>query len=221
MTGPRNRSGRRPVRGPACARGFTLLEVLVAMTILTLFLTVSLGAVRTGSRSLEAAHDRASASDQLRVSADFLRRQLARVSAETWSDGGEERLALVAERDRLTFIAPAPRFSPGAGLFVYTLAAEREGNTVALTLSHAPFDPGQEGFGRPEAAVRLTLASGFEAVALEYYGSETEDDEPAWLPAWRRDAERFPLAVRLRADRSGPRDWPVLVFDLRSAEASG
>jgi general secretion pathway protein J len=202
-------------------RGFTLIELLVAMTILSLFLTVSLGAVRTGSRSLEAAHGRASASHQLRVSADFLRRQLARVSAQTWSDGGDERLALVGERDRLTFIAPAPRFSPGAGLFVYTLAAEREGHTYALTLSHAPFDPGQERFGRPEAAVRLTLASGFDAVALEYYGSETEDDEPAWLPAWRRDAERFPLAVRLRAARGGGRDWPVLVFDLRSAEASG
>jgi len=217
MTTAIGRAPNRAARMPGRARGFTLLELLVAMMILTLFFAASMGAVRLGSRSLEAGHRRANASEQMRVSADFLRRQFARMPAITWSDGREKRLAFLAGQDKLVFVAPSPRFSRGAGMLVYTLAAERNGSDYALTLGYAPFDPGNDVFTVPAASERQTLASGFDSIVFEYYGAETDEDEPAWMPNWRPDAEHYPLAIRLRASGNS---WPVLIFKLRSAEAS-
>ena len=177
---------------PPRIRGFTLLELLVAMMILTLFFAASMGAVRIGSRSLEAGHSRASASEQMRVSADFLGRQFARMPAVTWRDGRDER-----------DLAGARGGAPRAG--------------YALTLSYAPFDPGSDVFSEPIARGRQILASGFDSITFEYYGSETDEEDPAWLPNWRPDAERYPLAIRLRASGN---NWPVLIFKLRSAGAS-
>jgi len=197
-------------------RGFTLVELLVAIMILTLFMTASMGAVRIASRSWEAGHSRANATEEMRAVSDFLRRQFAQMPPLTWSDGGEERLVFSADEKRLRFVASAPQFAHGAGMLVYTLAAATSDDVDTLTLSYAAFDPGEEEFGEPLHSEQVTLATGFDAVSFEYYGAEMEDDGPSWTHRWRSDAERYPSVIRLRtrADDDGS-GWPDLVFLVR------
>jgi general secretion pathway protein J len=200
-------------------RGFTLVELLVAIMILTLFMTASMGAVRIASRSWEAGHSRANATEEMRAVADFLRRQFAQMPPLTWSDGNEKRLMFSGNEKRLRFVASAPQFAPGAGMLIYTLAAETIDDVDTLTLSYAPFDPGNEKFGEPLYSEQVTLATGFDAVSFDYYGSATEDDSPSWTHRWRRDAERYPAVIRLRTreDDNGT-GWPDLVYTVRLSD---
>ena len=69
------------------SRGFTLVELLVAIMILTLFMTASMGAVRIASRSWAAGQERTDTTEELRGVSDFLRRQFAQLPLSTVGEG--------------------------------------------------------------------------------------------------------------------------------------
>ena len=206
------------------ASGFTLVELLVAITILSLFMTAAMGAVRIASRSTTAGVVRADTTEEMRAVSDFLRRQFAQLPHMTIGEGGDERLAFAADQKNLRFVAPAPLYSRGAGFMIYTLAARRtdDGREV-LTLSYAPFDPGSERFEAIRTTAPMVLTAGFETVDFEYFGAQMEKDRPDWTPVWREDAEQLPVAIRIRTrtrTEFGGAGWPDLYFNLRSGEAS-
>lgn len=206
-------------RNTSACRGFTLLELLVAMLILTLFMTASMGAVRIASKSWAAGQERSDLSEEMRSVSDFLRRQFAQLPPLTVGEGNDERIAFVASEKRLRFVAPGPRYSHGAGLVLYTLAAENVDGNESLTLHYAPFDPGQDEFSAPIRMESTILAWGFERITFQYYGAEKERDIPEWRSHWSADAENYPIAVRIRT-RTTPdgEGWPDLVYRLKSGE---
>lgn len=208
--------------GRAASGGFTLIELLVAIMILTLFMTAAMGAVRIASRSTTAGVVRADTTEEMRAVSDFLRRQFAQLPLMTIGEGKDERLTFAADRKNLRFVAPAPLYSRGAGLMIYTLTAKRtdDGREV-LTLSYAPFDPGSENFETARLTAPMILTAGFDTVEFEYFGAEMEKERPEWKPGWRADAERLPSAVRIRTRTElGGAGWPDLVVNLRSGQRS-
>jgi len=204
--------------------GFTLIELLVAIMILTLFMTAAMGAVRIASRTTTAGVMRADGTEEMRAVSDFLRRQFAQLPHLTIGEQQEQRLAFAADRKSLRFVAPAPLYSRGAGLMIYTLAAKRtdDGREV-LTLSYAPFDPGSERFESIRSTAPMISTAGFETVEFEYFGAEMEKEKerPDWKPVWRDDAEQLPVAMRIRTRTEfGGAGWPDLYFNLRSGQRS-
>jgi len=202
--------------------GFTLIELLVAIMILTLFMTAAMGAVRIASKSTTAGVVRADTTEEMRAVSDFLRRQFSQLPHMTIGEGNDEPLAFAADQKTLRFVAPAPLYSRGAGLLIYTLAARRtdDGREV-ITLSYAPFDPGSERFEAIRTTEPMILSAGFETVEFEYFGAETEKELPDWKPVWREDAEQLPIAIRIRTRTEfGGAGWPDLYFNLRSGQRS-
>jgi len=206
---------------PRVTGGFTLIELLVAIMILTLLMTASFGAVRIASRSWEAGHLRADATEEMRATSDFLRRQFGQLTALTWTDGHKERIAFSGDHDHIRFIAPAPQHSRGAGFLVYELAVANDDDGQLLVLSFTPLDPGDVNFGDPDFAGRLNLAAGFEDVSFDYFGAEMDDELQSWKQSWRLDAEHYPSAIRIHTSMNdSPVAWPDLVLPLRRGEES-
>jgi len=203
------------------SRGFTLVELLVAIMILTLFMTASMGAVRISSRSWAAAQERADATEEMRATADFLRRQFAQLPNLTVGEGDKERLTFAANEKWVRFVAPAPQYSHGAGLMTYVLAAELIDERHSLTLRYAPFDPGSDEVNEHYFSEPIILATGFEGIGFQYYGAPTDEDDAAWQTNWQDDADNFPSAIFIRTRAKPDGDgWPDLVFELRSGGSS-
>jgi prepilin-type N-terminal cleavage/methylation domain-containing protein len=208
-------------RNVSTCRGFTLLELLIAMLILSLFMTAAMGAVRIASNSWAAGQERSDLSEEMRSVSDFLRRQFAQLPPMTIGEGNDERIAFIANEKRLRFVAPGPAYSHGAGLVMYMLAAENVDGRESLTLRYAPFDPGQDEFTTPIEMDGMILAWGFEDVTFQYYGVEKDKDIPEWRSHWSADAERYPIAVRIRTRHTPDGEgWPDLVYRLKSGERS-
>lgn len=203
------------------SRGFTLIELLVAILILTLFMTASMGAVRIASKSWAAGQERSDATEEMRATADFLRRQFAQLPSLTIGEGEDERLAFAADETRVRFVAPAPQYSHGAGLMTYFLEVTTIDERSALTLRYAPFDPGSDEITDDNLSEPIVLGAGFDGAGFQYYGAATDDDELAWQSSWTDDAENYPLAIFIRT-RLDPESegWPDLVFELRSGGSS-
>lgn len=197
-----------------CEAGFTLLEILVAMVVLSLIMSSALGALRMAERSWEAGHARAGETETLRTVAGVLQRQLKQILPLSWTEDAQTTIAFSGNREQLRFIAPAPLHHGSTGLFEYTLVVEADNDSNHLVLYYRLHDPDTSGF-QPESSdsQRVLLVDKLSTVSFDYYGSPVAEDPPQWHSHWNNDAEAFPrlLRARLVAD-AGP--WPELVLEL-------
>lgn len=218
MLAPRRvRHRSRPGCRPGGEAGFTLLEVLVAVMVMVMIVGTAFGALRLGVRSWEGGVVRATETEDLRMVADLLRRQFTQLLPLTWPDSTEKRLAFEGDQTRVRFIAPAPPQHQQAGLYEFTLGAERQASGTRLVLSYARFVPGAEGFQASGAARKVTLVEGLEAVSFDYYGKRTPDGAEGWHRTWFGEAEEFPQMIRLQLTTpEGDRQWPALLLALRA-----
>jgi prepilin-type N-terminal cleavage/methylation domain-containing protein len=197
--------------------GFTLLEVLTALVVLSLIMTVAMGSVRLGTRSWEAGITRAGDTEQMRAVTDFLRNGFSQLLPFTWQDNGRRRIAFEGEPAGVRFIAPAPWQMDHSGLLVYRLRAEERPSGFRLVLDYALLDPGGKAIMTTGAHYHLVLAEALKGVSFAYYGSTKESADSTWRVRWDSDEERFPRMVRLRleADDAG-RTWPELTLAIRT-----
>jgi general secretion pathway protein J len=201
--------------------GFTLLEIMVAMIILSLIVTTAFGALRLGERSWEAGIARSDETENMRTLAALLQRQISQLLPLTWTVDTRKKLAFSGTHDRMRFMAPAPLHRGATGLFEFTLAASRQGNATRLVLDYRLHDPGMDGF-QPEESDRqqVLLVDEIETAAIAYYGSRKTGDPPRWHTDWSSDDEAYPQLVRVRLT-SGPAQppWPELLLRLQARQA--
>ena len=206
----------RPGKCCSAQTGFTMLELLVAMMILTLIMTAAMGAVRVGSRSFEAGVLRADETAEIRAIENVLRRQFRQLLPITWTDNNRDFIAFEGDRQHVQFIAPAPDSSTGPGYLVYRLASDPSQEPHLLSLDFAPYDPGSDRFEMPDNAGHEQLANGLR-VSFDYFGTLDELDPPDWHSEWLADSARLPSIVRMRLTTSG-QQFPELLFRVRFEE---
>lgn len=210
-------------RHVACAeRGFTLLEVLMALVLLALLLGLAWGSMRTAIQASRAGEALIARTEQARTVHAFLRRQLSQampVAFERLEDNGVE-MRFDADADGLRFVAPMPGYLSRGGAHVQTLTLVGSGRGRRLEFNHEqlngydPLDPSPE-------RDPVVLIEGIRDGRFEF----RDLDESGQLGDWTRDwdmVERLPLMVRLvlEFDRDDPRRWPDFEVTLVSA-ASG
>lgn len=208
-----------PLQKNAQIKGFTLLEMLVVISILTLIMTASFGALRLGNRSFEAGIGRANQTEQLRATADLLRRQFSQLVPIIHEFDGETVSSFIGNDERIRFVAPAPQNGGDAGLFVYTISSQRSDVGRQLVLSYAPYDPGEQEFDYLPVSRHKVLIESLSEVRFAYYGAPDPDDDPDWHAEWVAEDNAIPRRVRIipvPADETT--DWPDLSFIIRAGD---
>jgi general secretion pathway protein J len=183
--------------------GFTLLELLVAMAVLSLLALVMMGSLKFSARVWERTQATADASDAVSSAQAFIRHQLAAAYPQ-WQDGGPDRPHVLfdGEAQALSFLAPPPaQFGPGTNLR-YTLQRSKSGGLEVVWQSQAPEDA-------PKSTLLLPNIS---SVDFDYFGPAFGGSLPKWFDSWSNRA-RLPDLVRIRiafppGDR---RIWPELI----------
>ena len=208
---------------PTGQRGFTLIEILVAMTLLGVVMVLLFGGLRLGTRVWESGDESVEELARLEVVQGFIRRHLSQAYPLVVSDSrGERRISFVGRSDTLEFTTLMPAHLGAGGLHRLVLSVAADGADGAgkrLVLRRRLFEPGVEvPLGRPgaEDEHESVLLEHISGAAFSYYGATEADEEPAWRDAWE-DAPSPPLLVRLgvtfpKGDR---RYWPELVVRPR------
>ena len=86
--------------------GFTLLELLIAMSLLGFILVLLFGGMRLGARSWDAGEKRAENATHLALLQGFLRRELSQVTPFRWKKKIDMNLAFIDQPDKLKLVAP-------------------------------------------------------------------------------------------------------------------
>ncbi|WP_326534106.1 prepilin-type N-terminal cleavage/methylation domain-containing protein [Pseudorhodoferax sp.] len=195
-------------RPTARAGGFTLLEVIVVMALLSLIMLAMGSALRTTAQTEQRIDTRLARTDELRVSSDFLRSVLGRVSAQQGAarlEPGASRYAFAGGPQEMRWLGVMPARHGVGGRHHFRLAIEPQG----LVLRYLPWQGEQQpDWGRSESYV---LVAGATALALRF--EDTREQPSQWVEQWAAP-DALPQRVAL-AVQTAQGAWPDLVVNMR------
>lgn len=189
--------------------GFTLLELIVAITLMGLVLVVLYSGLRMGLTSWDGGEQRAEATNRLRLAQEFLRRQLAQsITVYQINDRQEQTVVFAGRTDEIEFVAPMLAQLGQGGLYRVRIG----GADGRLWIRWRPYLPTDPDAGEQRETV---LLEGVSDVEWAYFGPEQDQDLES-PPRWRSDwasTQRRPQLVRLNLHLRGE-PWPDLVAAL-------
>ena len=195
--------------------GFTLLELLIAITLLGLLMAALFGGLRLGARAWERGEERLDESGRLQVVQNFLRERLGEAYPLSTDDqAGRPMLAFEGSSDAVRFVTLMPEHL-GTGFAEFLLAVADRGEAKDLIVQWRRFDDPQDAPRADDQKEPQTkvLLEGIEALEIAYYGALQRGQPAIWREQWLEARVDMPQLVRLRVvffegDR---RYWPDLI----------
>lgn len=191
--------------------GFTLIELMVGLTLVGLIVAVLAGAVRTGLFGANVVDERSQAIGDIRLAHRLIRRQVETARPVSWSDDRRTRIAFDGTAERLDFITViSPQ--PGQG-GPYAVRIAREGDALVMSLQISSGEAHAFDFSRHTE--RTVIMEGVRAVHFAYFGTDVRDSNAKWWASWT-GRDRLPQAVKVQIDFAGDHRavWPELVVPL-------
>jgi general secretion pathway protein J len=202
-------------RAPRGARGFTLLELLIAMTLLGLLAGLLFGGLGFGVRAWEKGDAELEKLAELQIAQGLIRRLISRALLSDVAKGDNVDAEIVeGTTDALRFVGPAPAQSLPGGLYILSIRADDEVEKSRLVMTWRLLDPDER---EPEAGDDenvVVLVEDIADVTFGFFGTadERSNRDPQWRDRWE-DMPGLPLLVRIDVtfpDGDG-RIWPELV----------
>ena len=192
----------RPLKLPRADHGFTLLELLIAVSLLGLIFAALTGGLRFGTTAWQKASIRLSQSEDMRLTYQTLRRQISTsVTLLQETTQGQETISFEGRRDRLRFVGPAPARAMAPGLYRLTLSLEPDAGSQALTLRWQTLTTGALVTDAAKDNMEPVLRR-VRSIALSYFGQIGNGLQPKWVSEWR-EAGRAPRLVRISIETVG------------------
>lgn len=194
------------------SRGFTLLELLVALAVTSAVVAMMFAGVGVIGRSEERNQRVIERSERMLVVSQWLGRKF-------------DTLRLLSRRDENIFVnffsgnaagaiwvAPLPERGDAGGLYVFRMSPLRHADgRVDLSVEAVPYDGALMALDWGKA-LRETLLSDVRTLQWHYQDGLTGQ----WTQQWDSAKAQYPARIRVEiADARG--DWPPLVFPLARA----
>lgn len=193
-------------------RGFTLIEILLAISIGAALLVVVFGGVRAGLAAWGRGEARAAALEHSRSLAQVLGRALAGAYPYrgTLTEGIPEGVIFDGRPDRLTFVTVSPSIAPPIPIAFTAVMLSRDDQGLALRQLVLP------NLERLERLAPVLIDSTVIEVRFRYLGQ----GDQAWKDQWDMSKETsLPRAVEIRLAMTvgsrGVEQQPPLVVPVR------
>lgn len=200
-------------------RGFTLVELLVVMALLSLMVLAMASALRTVAQSQERVDHKLTQIDDYRLAVGIARDTLGRVSSRRQVRGLDEKSSLylfAGASDAVAWVGIMPARHGAGGRHFFKLGLESIDGQGVLVLRFLPWSPAVTSFPDWASADSRVLADDVQAVAMRY--EDGRDESPIWVGQWVEPAQ-LPTRIAIDIVASG-RAWPTLVVPLRKLPAT-
>lgn len=201
--------------------GFTLLEMLIALALLSLIATLILAAIQGTGRALDVANrqvqNNSIGSAQLVLRQILSQAQPIKFSADQpenarMLDGGSATVRLI------TSFAAGGQYG---GLNNCEIRLAPSATNWDLVIQETVFRRASPGAAIAPAIGRpITILKSIATISWRYFGRANADDiGPGWSPGWI-SSSRLPTLVALDVTfpQGDPRIWPELIVAVRAAE---
>lgn len=203
-------TGRRHPR----ESGFTLLELLIAMTLLALLVAMLFGGMRLGTRAWEANDQRIEDSARLEIVQGFMRRLISQAyPLDRTERRPRRRIVFEGMPDAVTFPALLPPHLGFGGFQLVDFRLDDGANGKRLVMSWRRFTGEADEVPPDEPEGETVLFDRIAGVEFAYFGAPARGQPPRWHERWD-DVTRLPSLVRVRVEfgDGDARRWPELVI---------
>jgi general secretion pathway protein J len=195
------------------SRGFSLIEVLVALAVMSLVATVLIASLELGGRTWQRVTRAATDMEDISRGQEFLRQRLSSIQPYDETDGAvSSPEVLVGTEDTLEFSGFAPHTIDGRMLRYQIALSTSEPGTLEVRYrpdQHSAVEPVSSTWSHERLLAHVTALS---ILFLE----QTPDTAAHWVDRWR-DPKRFPQLIRIDISfaPTDTRRWPPLYIEPR------
>ncbi len=211
--------------GSRCDSGFTLIEMLVALSLLALISSVLAASIGTARMAL-AFVERSAAVAPVQGTQAFFRSALAQARPIQRDGTSGSDLSFLGAPSAMTFntsYSPRAQFE---GLYRIEIGFEpstdqRAGGELILTQTMVRPLAGEDQVPPPVARRRSRLLENVRSVEFNYFGALDDDGILRWRPTWVH-LDKLPrlVAVDVQFGKTDTRRWQRLILPLFVSDAS-
>jgi len=185
--------------------GFTLLEMMIALSLVSLITVIVAGSLHLGVRTWEKSESVVDLQQRSRIVLTRLKQQLG-AAVDPQNENSDGRLTAfkgdMRSVEYVTSVALDPANKYGWVHVRYQVDAGPDGRNRLLiferNLAWLQAGPVSLDGGRDGQAGSVELVGGFEDLHFEYLHADTDKEVTNWVSSWRADAKnRLPEAIRI------------------------
>ena len=173
--------------------GFTLLELIISITLVAIIVLIVAGAASLGYRSFSTGEKKLNAIERLRASLIIIDAQIQSGVPLTLEDGGVKQYYFVGEQDSLKFSTNHSIWGGQRGYVIVNYRVETD-NQGKRTLFASEYKVGMEN------QKETKLLEGFNEITFDYFKQDDTEEEGEWVTQWV-DEEMMPTRIRLNLVR--------------------
>jgi general secretion pathway protein J len=208
--------GRRVRIAHHFSKGFTLIEVLIAMTLLSIMVVLLFASLSICAKSWEQGENKITDVNEVAVVYNFFQRHLS-AAIPLWNDFSEKEektFSFQGKKQSLQFVSVFPASAGRSGMQLFSIEPQQQDNEQLIKVTLTPFFPVTEGEAwKNDEVVLLRHVSDF---TLAYFGVGDDGGESIWQDEWlAKDAQ--PRLVKIRINTANGVFWPEMIIELKSA----
>ena len=208
-----------PVTRTLHRRGFTLIEVLIAMTLLSMMVVLLFSSLKICADSWEKGESKITDVNEVAVVYNFFQRHLS-IAKPLWNDLSSEEekaFSFQGKAQSLQFISAFPASAGRSGLQLFSLGLQEEDNEQVIKVTIKPYFPVAE--GEEWHKEEVTLIKHVSYFTLAYFGSDDGVSEGSWEEEWL-NKEVLPQLVKINIELENGIFWPEMIIDLKVTGAT-
>ncbi|MDP6674083.1 MAG: prepilin-type N-terminal cleavage/methylation domain-containing protein [Gammaproteobacteria bacterium] len=193
--------------------GFTLLELLVSMTILSIMMTLLFNGLQLGIRTWDAVSDASQRTQDVYFAQQFIRRHLEEAQPVTPDPiNTQQQLVFSGDANSLRFVGLMPSYLGHGGLHLINFEIMDQDKGKQLILRYELFqNNGWENYSGEESS-SIVLLENLEDAEFAFTSAGSSRQAGNWKKRWDGSKE-FPRLIRLRIRSTGsaPDTWNELL----------
>jgi len=202
------------------SRGFTLVELLLAITLLSILLALAYGGLHAATQATDRGQTILEESGRLRMAHQFVHKQLNQAIplAFNLKEGkiaeGDKAEIFDGTSNSIRFVGPMPGYLGFGGPQVQQLSIVSGEDGLELVLEQAPV----QGFEESSLTERapISLIDHIASAEFSFLGRGEDGELLPWSSVWE-ETDTLPLAISLdiEFEKGSYADWPLLVAAIK------
>lgn len=192
--------------------GFTLIEMLIAITILSIMITLLLASMRIAGQIWQGGEQKIIQNSIKQSSYRFFSQNLTHIlpymhEVDLPDKTTVEKPVFQGTRERLQFISALPLSALRKGLYFFQLYFDKNQNTLFLRLT--PYRNTEKTQAETEEII-----TGIRSVHFSYFGTaDPTEEQGSWFDEWL-DIDHLPSLIRIEISLLDDSIWPEMIFPL-------
>lgn len=195
--------------------GFTLIEVLIAMTLLGVMVVLLFSSLKVAAESWNLGENKITEVNKKAVVYQFFKRHLMAIrplpslTTEQNVDAGSQQV-FQGLNQSLRFAGALPASSARKGLQVFEITLDPE-NASTLRVTLAPYRLTDDD---PKIDEPVVLLQNIAKLQFSYFGKTEDIAEQQWRDEWTI-ADRLPSLIKVSISLEDGSYWPDMVFPVK------